>query len=61
LSSIALTEALRLDRFIGNLLDMTKLELGGLDVKLAPVEVGDVVEAVLQRSHQLLQGHRYCR
>jgi two-component system, OmpR family, sensor histidine kinase KdpD len=56
LSSIALTEALRLDRFIGNLLDMTKLELGGLDVKLTPVTAGDVVEAVLQRSHQLLQG-----
>lgn len=56
LSSIALTEALRLDRFIGNLLDMTKLELGGLDVKLAPVEVGDVVQAVLQRSYRLLQG-----
>jgi two-component system sensor histidine kinase KdpD len=57
LSSIALTEALRLDRFIGNLLDMTKIELGGLDIKLAPVSAGDVVEAVLQRSHQLLQGH----
>jgi two-component system sensor histidine kinase KdpD len=57
LSSIALTEALRLDRFIGNLLDMTKLELGGLDVRLAPIPAGDIVEAVLQRSHQLLQGY----
>ena len=57
LSSIALTEALRLDRFIGNLLDMTKLELGGLNVKLEPILAGDIVEAVLQRSHQLLQGH----
>ncbi len=58
LTSIALAEAQRLDRFIGNLLDITRLELGGLDVKTSPVNIDDVVESVLERAQPLLQNHR---
>jgi two-component system sensor histidine kinase KdpD len=58
MASLALTEALRLDRFITNLLDMTKLELGGLSVTLSPVTVQDVVVSVLQRAQSLLLDHR---
>jgi two-component system sensor histidine kinase KdpD len=57
LGAIALTEAQRLDRFIGNLLDMTKLELGALDANLIPVSVGDAVDAALARVSPLLRGH----
>jgi two-component system sensor histidine kinase KdpD len=58
LASIALTEAQRLDRFIANLLDMTRLELGDLKVTLSPTIVDDVVSSVLQRSQALLQSHK---
>jgi two-component system sensor histidine kinase KdpD len=51
-------EAERLNRFVGNLLDMTRLESGALDMKLEPVEVADVVGAVLRRLARLLSSHR---
>jgi two-component system, OmpR family, sensor histidine kinase KdpD len=58
LASIALDEAQRLDRFIANLLDMTRLELGDLKVSLSPTVIDDVVASVVQRSQVLLQNHR---
>jgi two-component system, OmpR family, sensor histidine kinase KdpD len=57
LSSIALTEAQRLDRFIENLLDMTRLELGDLKVTLSPVNMDDIIASVIQRARTLLQNH----
>jgi two-component system sensor histidine kinase KdpD len=58
MASLALSEAQRLDRFITNLLDMTRLEFGGLNVKLFPVDIGDAVISALQRAQSLLQEHR---
>jgi two-component system sensor histidine kinase KdpD len=58
LISIALTEAQRLDRFIANLLDMTKLELGGLNISRLPVNIENVVASVVERAQSLLQNHR---
>ncbi|MEA2740677.1 MAG: hypothetical protein QOH05_3984, partial [Acetobacteraceae bacterium] len=43
-------DAERLDRFIGNLLDMTQLESGKMTVKLGPIEVGEAVESALARA-----------
>ncbi len=50
-------EAERLDRFIGNLLDMTKLESGKMNVRLGPIEVGDALESALARASHLLVAH----
>ena len=57
LASIALAEAERLDRFIANLLAMTRIELGDLKVSLAPTVVDDVIASVVQRSRVLMQNH----
>jgi two-component system sensor histidine kinase KdpD len=43
-------EAERLNRFIANLLDMTRLESGALAPNLEPIELGDVVGSVLRRA-----------
>ena len=53
----AQAEAERLNRFIGNLLDMTKLESGQLNITLTPVDVADVVEAAVERAAPLLANH----
>ncbi len=51
-------EAERLNRFINNLLDMTKLEAGAVVPNAAPHDVGDVVGTALQRASKILAGHR---
>jgi len=51
-------EAERLDRFVGNLLDMSRLEAGALGVKPEAVEVRDLVEAAGKRLARRLSGHR---
>lgn len=51
-------EAERLDRFVGNLLDMSRLEAGALGVKREPAEVGELVEVALKRLSRRLSGHR---
>jgi two-component system, OmpR family, sensor histidine kinase KdpD len=51
-------EAERLNRFIGNLLDMTRLESGAIDVKTVLVDPGEIVGTALQRAHRLLADHR---
>ena len=51
----ALSEAERLDRFVGNLLDMTKLDAGVIVPKREAVEVGDLVSTALRRAMPLLQ------
>ncbi len=50
----ALSEAERLDRFVGNLLDMTRLDAGAVRPRLEPVEVGDLVSTSLRRAKPLL-------
>jgi two-component system sensor histidine kinase KdpD len=49
-------EAERLNRFIANLLDMTRLESGALALNLEPTDLGDVVGSVLRRAS--LKQHR---
>jgi two-component system sensor histidine kinase KdpD len=53
----AQAEAERLNRFIGNLLDMTRLEAGKLNVRLGPVDVSDAIESALARAAPLLAEH----
>ena len=45
-------EASRLARFVSNLLDMTRLESGALDIKRDWVEVGDAVRAAATRARK---------
>ncbi len=56
LTDTALSEAQRLDRFVGNLLDMTRLDAGAIAPRREPVEVGDLVSTVLRRARPLLAG-----
>jgi two-component system sensor histidine kinase KdpD len=51
-------EAERLARFVTNLLDMARLEAGGIALDRQPVDVGEVVGTALQRSAPVLGGHR---
>lgn len=57
LISTAQEEAERLDRFVGNLLDMTRLEAGGVNVKLEPIDLAEVVDATLERMRALTVTH----
>ncbi len=54
----ALSEAERLDRFVGNLLDMTRLDAGAISPRREAVEVGDLVSTSLRRAMPLLAGHQ---
>jgi two-component system, OmpR family, sensor histidine kinase KdpD len=51
-------EAERLNRFIGNLLDMTRLESGPLQPRGELADLSDVVGATLQRAGKILADHR---
>ena len=51
-------EAERLNRFIGNLLDMTRLESGPLALKGDLADLSDVVGAVLRRADRILVDYR---
>lgn len=53
-----LEESERLNRFIGNLLDMTRLESGTLKPRSGLVVLSDVVGAALQRASKILAAHR---
>jgi two-component system sensor histidine kinase KdpD len=56
LLATAQSEAERLDRFVGNLLDMTRLDAGVVEPRREPVELGDLVSTTLRRAVPLLQG-----
>ena len=43
-------EAERLNRFVANLLDMTRLESGAIELKLDLIDVGEIIGAALQRA-----------
>ncbi|UZF90556.1 sensor histidine kinase [Bosea sp. NBC_00550] len=50
-------EAERLNRFIANLLDMTRIEAGAMEPNYALLDVGDVVGAALRRAGKITRGH----
>ena len=51
-------EAERLNRFIANLLDMTKLESGAVVPNSAPHDVVEIVGSTLERAGKILSQHR---
>ena len=58
LLSTVITESERLNRFIANLLDMTKLESGAIVPNLALHDMGELVGAALQRASVILADHK---
>jgi len=51
-------EAERLNRFIANLLDMTKLESGAIVPNVGPHDIGEIVATALTRASRILASHR---
>jgi two-component system, OmpR family, sensor histidine kinase KdpD len=51
-------EAHRLNRLVGNLMDLSRLRAGALVPSKRPTPIDEVVEAVLARMEPQLQGHR---
>jgi two-component system sensor histidine kinase KdpD len=51
-------ESERLNRFIANLLDMTKLESGAIVPNAAPHDVGEIVGSALRRASKILTHHK---
>ena len=58
LVSTAHDEAERLNRFVGNLLDMTRLEAGAIRPRLEAIDIGEVVGVALGRAQPLLSRHK---
>ncbi|WP_376793468.1 DUF4118 domain-containing protein [Thermoflexus sp.] len=56
LVTTARSEAERLNRLVGNLLDMSRIAAGKVKVKKAPCEVQDVVNAALEQCAEQLKG-----
>lgn len=53
-------EAERMGRFVRNLLDMTRLEAGALDMKPGPVDLADIVSGAVRRVSAYMTGHQLC-
>jgi two-component system sensor histidine kinase KdpD len=49
-------EAGRMSRFVANLLDMTRLEFGAIDVKREPADIAEIIGSALARMKMLLSG-----
>lgn len=58
LLSQVIEEGERLNRFIANLLDMTKLESGAVAANLSPHDLGEVIGGALRRANKMLAEHR---
>jgi two-component system sensor histidine kinase KdpD len=58
LVSTIIEESERLNRFIANLLDMTKLEAGSIKPHTARYDIGEIVGSVLERARKILAQHR---
>jgi two-component system, OmpR family, sensor histidine kinase KdpD len=52
------SEAERLNRFVGNLLDMTRLESGMVEMRLDLADVAEIVGSALQRAANVLARHQ---
>lgn len=57
LISTVIDESERLNRFIANLLDMTKLEAGSIKPNTARHDIGEIVGSVLERAGKILARH----
>ena len=57
LLSTIIDESERLNRFIANLLDMTKLESGAVIPKLSPHDLSEIIGSTLNRTTKILQHH----
>ncbi|WP_029554865.1 sensor histidine kinase KdpD [Xanthobacter sp. 91] len=51
-------EALRLNRFIANLLDMTRLESGAIVPNASPNDLAEIVGSAMRRAASILKDHR---
>jgi two-component system sensor histidine kinase KdpD len=51
-------ESERLNRFIGNLLDMTRIEAGPMQSRTGSVELSDVINSALRRAGKILATHQ---
>ena len=51
-------EAERLNRFVGNLLDTTRLEAGAIEFKREMVDLAEIVETALRRAARILAHHK---
>lgn len=58
LLATVIEESERLNRFIANLLDMTRLESGAVAPKLGLHDLGDIVGSTLRRAGRILARHR---
>jgi two-component system sensor histidine kinase KdpD len=58
LIATVIDESERLNRFIANLLDMTKLESGAIVPKTALHDIGEIVGSALRRANKILARHR---
>jgi two-component system sensor histidine kinase KdpD len=58
LLSTIVDESERLNRFIVNLLDMTRIESGAMEPNYALHDIGDIVGSALRRGAKILGGHR---
>lgn len=58
LLTTVIDESERLNRFIANLLDMTKLESGAVVPNTSPQDVREIVGSALRRAHKILSEHR---
>jgi two-component system, OmpR family, sensor histidine kinase KdpD len=57
LLTTVIDESERLNRFIANLLDMTKLESGAIVPNSAPHDLGEIVGSALRRAGKILASH----
>jgi two-component system sensor histidine kinase KdpD len=51
-------EAERLNRFIANLLDMTRLESGAIEPRMGAVDLAELIGSALERATKILAAHR---
>jgi two-component system sensor histidine kinase KdpD len=58
LLATVIDESERLNRFIANLLDMTKLESGAIVPNTALHDLGEIVGSALRRASKILGGHK---
>jgi two-component system, OmpR family, sensor histidine kinase KdpD len=58
LLATVIDESERLNRFIANLLDMTKLESGAIVPNTARQDIGEIVGSVLRRAGKILAHHK---
>src|SRR5205823_13927062 len=58
LLATVIEESERLNRFIANLLDMTKLEAGAIVPNTARQDIGEIVGSALRRASKILGRHK---